>query len=100
MCQLVVARTRGGGRTFERFPDGLPPAPAYDLVYRHGLAVDDSGTRLAMGSTTGALWTSDDGGESWQLVSAHLPPVHCVRMRQRCRVDGCSSDDMKTERTG
>ncbi|KVL70643.1 WD40/YVTN/BNR-like repeat-containing protein [Burkholderia ubonensis] len=77
--QFVVTRTRDGGRTFERFSNGLPPEPAYDLVYRHGLAVDDSGTRLAMGSTTGGLWTSGDGGESWRLISAHLPPVYCVR---------------------
>nr|WP_315595321.1 exo-alpha-sialidase [uncultured Cupriavidus sp.] len=77
--QLVVTRTRDGGRTFERSLIGLPPAPAYDLVYRHGLAVDNSGVRLAMGSTTGALWTSEDGGESWHLVSAHLPPIYCVR---------------------
>ncbi|TCW84348.1 sialidase [Burkholderia sp. SRS-46] len=76
---FVVTRTRDGGRTFERFSNGLPAAPAYDLVYRHGLAIDDSGTRLAMGSTTGGLWTSGDGGESWHLVSAHLPPVYCVR---------------------
>ncbi len=77
--RFVVTRTRDGGRTFDRFSNGLPPAPAYDLVYRHGLAVDDSGMRLAMGSTTGSLWTSDDGGESWQSISAHLPPVYCVR---------------------
>jgi hypothetical protein len=77
--QFVVTRTRDGGRTFERFSNGLPPAPAYDLVYRHGLAVDDSGARLAMASTTGGLWTSGDGGENWQLISAHLPPVYCVR---------------------
>ncbi|MFL9894243.1 WD40/YVTN/BNR-like repeat-containing protein [Paraburkholderia sp. RL17-381-BIF-C] len=77
--RFVVTRTRDGGRTFDRFSSGLPPAPAYDLVYRHGLAVDDSGKRLAMGSTTGSLWTSDDGGESWQSISAHLPPVYCVR---------------------
>lgn len=77
--RFVVTRTRDGGRTFDCFASGLPSAPAYDLVYRHGLAVDDSGTRLAMGSTTGSLWTSTDGGESWQLISAHLPPVYCVR---------------------
>ncbi|CAN0627589.1 conserved protein of unknown function [Burkholderia multivorans] len=77
--RFVVTRTRDGGRTFESFSNGLPPAPAYDLVYRHGLAVDGSGTRLAMGSTTGALWTSGDGGENWHLISAHLPPVYCVR---------------------
>jgi hypothetical protein len=77
--QLVVTRTRDGGLTFERFSNGLPPAPAYDLVYRHGLAIDETGSRLAMGSTTGALWTSSDGGENWRLISAHLPPVYCVR---------------------
>ena len=77
--QFVVTRTRDGGRTFERFSKGLPAAPAYDLVYRHGLDIDDSGTRLAMGSTTGGLWASGDGGESWRLISAHLPPVYCVR---------------------
>ncbi|VWB32996.1 glycosyl hydrolase [Burkholderia pseudomultivorans] len=77
--EFVVTRTRDGGRSFEPFSNGLPPAPAYDLVYRHGLAVDDSGTRLAMGSTTGGLWTSADGGENWQQVSAHLPPIYCVR---------------------
>jgi photosystem II stability/assembly factor-like uncharacterized protein len=76
---FVVTRTRDGGRTFERFSNGLPAAPAYDLVYRHGLDIDGTGSRLAMGSTTGALWTSDDSGENWRLVSAHLPPVYCVR---------------------
>ena len=75
---FVVTRTRDGGRTFERFSQGLPPAPAYDLVYRHGLAIDTTGTKLAMGSTTGGLWTSDDAGESWYEVSAHLPPVYYV----------------------
>ncbi|MCA8272826.1 exo-alpha-sialidase [Burkholderia sp. AU30280] len=77
--RFVVTRTRDGGRSFEQFANGLPSAPAYDLVYRHGLAIDDTGTRLAMGSTTGGLWTSGDGGENWRLVSAHLPPVYCVR---------------------
>ena len=75
---FVVTRTRDGGQTFERFSQGLPPAPAYDLVYRHGLVIDATGTRLAMGSTTGGLWTSDDAGESWHEVSAHLPPVYHV----------------------
>lgn len=74
--RFVVTRTRDGGRTFEQFSEGLPPAPAYDLVYRHGLAVDSTGTGLAMGSTTGGLWTSDDAGESWGEISAHLPPIY------------------------
>lgn len=77
--RLVVSRSRDGGRSFEVLDAGLPPVPAYDLVYRHGLAVDDGGERLAMGSSTGGLWLSEDGGEAWHCLSAHLPPIYCVR---------------------
>ncbi|MGN6665554.1 MAG: WD40/YVTN/BNR-like repeat-containing protein [Trinickia sp.] len=76
--RFVVTRTHDGGRTFEQCSEGLPTPPAYDLVYRHGLVVDATGTRLAMGSTTGGLWTSDDAGERWHEVSAHLPPIYHV----------------------
>jgi hypothetical protein len=57
---------------------GLPQREAFDLIYRHGLDVD--GKRLAMGSTTGSLWVSDNAGEAWQLVNAPLPPVYAVRL--------------------
>lgn len=77
-AQLVVSRTRDGGRSFEVLRQGLPQQHAYDLVYRHGLAVDDTGDRLVMASTTGGLWVSDDQGDRWQTVSTHLPPVYCV----------------------
>jgi photosystem II stability/assembly factor-like uncharacterized protein len=76
---LAVTRTRDGGKSWESLRAGLPQRDAYDLVYRHGLDVDASGTRLAMGSTTGALWASDNGGEHWSLVNAHLPPIYAVR---------------------
>jgi hypothetical protein len=76
---LCVTRTNDGGQTWQVMREGLPQRDAYDLVYRHGLEVDDSGERLAMGSTTGALWASDNGGEYWQLVNAHLPPIYAVR---------------------
>ncbi len=76
---VVVARTKDGGASFEVLADGLPGPHAYDLVYRHALDVDATGERLAMGSTTGSLWVSEDAGARWQLVSAHLPPIACVR---------------------
>jgi hypothetical protein len=75
---MSVTRTRDGGKNWETFRDGLPQRDAYDLIYRHGLDVDEAGTRLAMGSTTGALWVSDDAGERWQLINAHLPPIYAV----------------------
>ncbi len=76
---LVVARTRDGGKSFEVLREGLPQRDAYDLIYRHGLAVDGTGNRLAMGSTTGHLWASEDGGDRWTLIAGHLPPIACVR---------------------
>ncbi len=76
---LVVARTRDGGESFEMLREGLPQADAFDLVYRHGLDIDASGSRLAMGSTTGHLWISENAGESWNFVAAHLPPIACLR---------------------
>ena len=76
--RLVVARTRDRGETFEALSDGLPQARAYDLVYRHGLAIDRSGDRLAMGSTTGGLWTTDSGGDHWYQLPERLPPIVAV----------------------
>ena len=76
---LAVNRTRDGGRTFETLRAGLPQADCYDLVYRHGLDVADDGRSLLMGSTTGNLWASFDGGEQWQTVSLNLPPISAVR---------------------
>jgi hypothetical protein len=78
-AELAVTRTSDGGRTFEVLREGLPVAPAYDLVYRHGLDVDASGERLAIGSTTGGLWISMNRGDSWQCATTHLPPVYAVR---------------------
>ena len=77
--KVVVKRTTDGGKSFETLTEGLPQAHAYDLVYRHGLDVDETGERLAMASTTGGLWLSEDGGDSWLQVPARLPPVYAVR---------------------
>ncbi|UXI67748.1 WD40/YVTN/BNR-like repeat-containing protein [Tahibacter amnicola] len=77
-ARLVVARTRDGGRRFEVLDQGLPTAASYDLVYRHGLAISADGDRLAFGSTTGGLWTSDDQGDNWQQLAARLPPIYGV----------------------
>jgi len=78
--KVVVQRTKDGGKSFDVQRKGLPQDNAFDLVYRHGLAIDDSGENLVMGSTTGSVWTSDNGGEAWALLSANLPPVNAVRL--------------------
>ena len=77
--RFVVTRTRDGGATFDVLDAGLPASPAYDLVYRHGLDIDDTGDRLVMGSTTGSLWSTRNGGDEWELVTANLPPIASAR---------------------
>jgi photosystem II stability/assembly factor-like uncharacterized protein len=77
--RLVVTRTRDGGKSFEVLSEGLPQSHAYDVVYRHALALDRTGNRLAFGSTTGGLWVSEDQGDSWACVTHTLPPIHAVR---------------------
>ncbi len=77
--KLVVTRTRDGGKSFEVLTKGLPQSHAYDVVYRHALALDEPGERLAFGSTTGGLWVSEDLGDSWACVSHTLPPVYAVQ---------------------
>ncbi len=78
-AKLSVTRTRDGGRTCEVLTNGLPQQHCYDLVYRHSLDIDDSGAQLAFGSTTGHLWWTRDGGDQWEPLPHHLPPIYAVR---------------------
>ncbi len=58
---------------------GLPQSHSYDVVYRYALALSDSGDRLAIGSTTGGLWVSENQGDSWTCVTHTLPPIYAVQ---------------------
>lgn len=78
-AQMVVTRTTDGGQSFTTLRDGLPQQDCYDIVFRHGLDVDATGDRLVMGSSTGGLWFSGNGGERWETLSNTLPQIYCVR---------------------
>lgn len=75
---VFVARTDDGGVTWRQQRNGLPQECAYDIVYRHGLAAN--GSVVAFGSTTGNLYVSEDGGDSWVAAANNLPPVYSVRI--------------------
>lgn len=76
---MHVARTDDGGRSWRILRSGLPQTHAYDLVYRHGLALAPDRRTLAIGSTSGGVWISADAGEHWASIDARLPPVLQVR---------------------
>jgi hypothetical protein len=74
---LFVAKTTDGGETWQEQRKGLPQEQAYDVVYRHALANKEGA--VAFGTTTGNLYVSEDGGESWITVGNNLPPIYSVR---------------------
>jgi len=77
--EVVVTRTRDGGKTFQILREGLPQRHAYDLVLRHALSISEDGAELAFGSSTGNLWCTADQGDTWHTVAHHLPPIYVVR---------------------
>lgn len=77
---LCVCRTDDGGKTWKAYRRGLPQENSFDITYRHALALD--GDELFFGTTTGNLFRSGDGGESWETISNYLPMVHAVRYAQ------------------
>jgi photosystem II stability/assembly factor-like uncharacterized protein len=79
--EFVASRTHDGGKSFEVLREGLPQHESYDLVYRHGLAISGDGKLLAMGSTTGGVWWSEDGGAKWRALDERMAPVYAVAMR-------------------
>lgn len=73
---LCVCRTDDAGKTWQDFRAGLPQGTAFDITYRHALALQ--GEELVFGTTTGNLYHSADAGESWNTISSNLPMVHSV----------------------
>jgi photosystem II stability/assembly factor-like uncharacterized protein len=74
---LFVARTQDGGETWKQLREGLPQENAYDVIYRHALANHEA--FVAFGTTTGNLYLSENGGDSWLTVANNLPPIYSVR---------------------
>ncbi|MEW6583051.1 MAG: exo-alpha-sialidase [Actinomycetota bacterium] len=78
-----VHRSRDGGATWEALGDGLPAGDAWLTVLRDGLTTDGlDPAGLYLGTRTGEVFASADGGERWRLLHAHLPPVLSVRAAQ------------------
>lgn len=73
---ICVSKTVDGGKTWKHFREGLPQDAAFDITYRH--ALDVTGDTLAFGTTTGNVYMSFNGGETWETLSNNLPMVHSV----------------------
>ena len=72
--RLSVYRSRDRGDSWEPLREGLPQENAYMGVLRSALATDGRGN-LCLGTTSGQLYTSVDGGNRWRAVNTTLPRV-------------------------
>lgn len=78
--QVSVCRTEDGGTSWRNLTEGLPQHHSYDITFRH--ALDSSYDRLVFGTTTGNVYASEDGGDSWYCVGNNFPPVYSVRFAE------------------
>ncbi|PWT75661.1 MAG: glycosyl hydrolase [Chloroflexi bacterium] len=75
-----VYRTKNGGEEWESLTTGLPSGPEVVLgVLRHGLCTDASDPcGVYLGTNTGQLFASSDGGDHWRLIADFLPSIYSV----------------------
>jgi hypothetical protein len=77
--KLRVFRSRDEGDSWEPLGKGLPSEHAYAGVLRSSLVADSlDPCGLYLGTTSGTLHASADGGESWRTLPGLLPRVLTV----------------------
>ena len=77
--KAAVWRTRDAGGTWERLSDGLPQRDAYLGILREGMATDTlDEPGVYVGTSTGQLFASTDGGDSWTEIASYLPSITSV----------------------
>ena len=75
--QFTVYRTENVGESWQALTRGLPEARL--KVLRHGLCADlKDPCGVYVGTMSGELFTSNDRGEHWQLITDKLPPIYSV----------------------
>lgn len=78
--RLEVYRTDDAGAGWQALHKGLPGEPHAGVVLRDAMCVDDGDpTGVYFGTRTGEVYASADEGETWTLVTEHLPDVLSVR---------------------
>jgi photosystem II stability/assembly factor-like uncharacterized protein len=76
--RLGVYRTRDGGASWELLEGGLPQQ-AWQSVMREGMSFDRlDPVGIYMGTQSGSVWVSPDGGEEWLEAASYLPTILSV----------------------
>jgi photosystem II stability/assembly factor-like uncharacterized protein len=79
--KAAVWRTQDAGSTWQRLANGLPQENAHVGVLREGMAIDTHDEPgVYFGTSTGQVFASADGGESWSEVASYLPAIASVEV--------------------
>jgi len=77
--RLKVFRSRSGGNEWEPLTKGLPQRNCFVNVLRDSMSVDKlDPCGIYFGTTSGEVYGSADGGDSWTAIVEHLPRVLSV----------------------
>jgi len=75
----AVYKTRDAGTSWTRQDRGFPREQAWFTVKRQAFCADAAApVGLYLGATNGELWMSEDEGDSWREIAAHLPEIYSV----------------------
>jgi molybdopterin converting factor small subunit len=80
--RVRVFETTDRGSSWDAHGTGLPEGDAYLTILRQAFCGDGRGGEdlgLYFGATSGDVFGSVDGGQSWSTIARHLPPVTSVR---------------------
>ncbi len=80
--KLRVYRSKTGGHEWEPLTKGLPQKDCYVNVLRDAMAVDQlDPCGVYFGTTSGTVYCSADGGDSWNTIVRDLPGVLSVEVQ-------------------
>ena len=78
-AKAAVWRTRDRGATWTDLREGLPQESAFFGVLRQAMATDRlEPAGVYFGTSGGALFASNDEGDSWTCIAEHLPTISSV----------------------
>ena len=76
--RFLVWASEDEGRTWAAMGSGLPKRSFY-TVYREGMDTDEEDpSGVYVGTGTGQLYFSKNGGRRWALIADGLPPIFSV----------------------
>jgi photosystem II stability/assembly factor-like uncharacterized protein len=76
---LTVYRSRNGGGDWQPLTRGLPQENAYVTILREAIDTDPlDPPGVYFGTSSGHLFASQDGGDSWELIAGFLPRILSV----------------------